>query len=71
MLKKGDNIKMAFTGAGETSYEYWPIVKITEEYIFLMGGRSSGDEPFMFDRKSGRCVNDDNTLGFHRSITPQ
>ena len=67
-IKKGDKIKMGLSGAGVVSYGYWPIIKLTKDHIFLMGGRSEEEEPFKFDRKTGRCLNDDTTFGFYRFI---
>jgi len=63
-LKKGDAIKFNFHGFGVVSQEETEITKITKDYIQI----SDGEPEYKFDRKTGKCLNDNTDFGCRRSL---
>lgn len=63
-LKKGDTIKFNFHGFGVVSQEETEITKITKDYIQI----SDGEPEYKFDRKTGKCLNDNTDFGCRRSL---
>jgi hypothetical protein len=63
-LKKGDTIKFNFHGFGVISQEETEITEITENYIQI----SHGEPEYIFDRATGRCLNDNTDFGCRRSL---
>lgn len=74
-LKKGQKIKLYFRCAGVISEEERTIDRFnkqfiwTDELIHPNGGKK--EQPEKFDRRNGRCVNDNTMFGTCRSIDPQ
>lgn len=69
-LKVGAKIKMSFHGAGVTSLEDKVISNFTDSFIWIDCENSKGDF-FKFDRKTGKCLNDETFGGFSRTIDPR
>lgn len=63
-LKKGDTIKFNFHAFGVVSQEETEIIEITKDYIQI----SDGDPEYKFDRKTGKCLNDNTDFGCRRSL---
>jgi len=62
-MKIGDDIIMFFHCAGLVSEEEWEVTNIDENTIEL------GNE-WNFDKKTGKCLNDNNMFGAKRTIKP-
>lgn len=63
-MKVGDTIKFNFYGFGLVSQEETEIIKITEKYIQI----SDGEPEYKFDRKTGKCLNDNTFAGCYRTL---
>jgi len=66
-MKIGDMITMSFSCFGETSKEKWRVCKFDDNEVTL---ENDCDE-YVFDRKTGRCKNDNAMWGAKRNIKPQ
>ena len=69
-LAVGAEIEMAFYGAGVTSREKHIISNFDSKFIWISTENSKGDF-YKFDRKTGKCLNDNTFGGFSRTILPQ
>jgi len=69
-LKVGGKIDMAFHGAGVTSHENKTIANYDDNFIWIDCENTEG-EFYKFNRKTGKCVNDNTFGGFSRTIKPQ
>lgn len=69
-LAVGAEIEMAFHGAGVTSLEKHIISNFDAKHIWITTENSKG-EFYKFDRKTGKCLNDNTFGGFSRTILPQ
>jgi hypothetical protein len=65
-MKKGDKIIMYFHGVGVISEEKCKVLKFDDETVTI----DDGDDGRKFDRKTGKCLNDNNWGGFYRTIKP-
>lgn len=65
-MKKGQIIKMSFHCAGVVSYEDLKIMSFTDETVTI----DDTDDGRIFDRKTGKCLNDSNYFGAWRTIEP-
>ena len=63
-MKIGDTIRMRFDCFGVTSFEDVTVIKFDETTITV-------DNEKVFDRKTGKCLNDNVYMGGKRSIKPQ
>lgn len=61
-VKIGNTIIMHFHCAGVVLDEEWEVTDVSDKHIYL--------ENWIFDKTSGRCINDDNTFGARRTIDP-
>ena len=67
MIKVGDKITLNFHCAGVVSHEEMTVLYFDDETITTddtEGGR-------IFDRKTGKCLNDSTSFGSKRTIDPQ
>lgn len=73
-MKKGTKIKMHFHCAGVTSNEEVTIKSVDEKTITITdtwhSDKSGEEENGMFDRKTGKCLNDNTSFGARRTIDP-
>lgn len=60
-------IQMNFHCAGLTTPEYLEVVNENDDTISLATG---GDEIWRFDKKTGKCINDETAFGCYRTINP-
>jgi len=65
-VKKGQEIEFNFHGFGMVSQETVDVYKVTKEFIQI----EAEDEQYMykFDRKTGKCLNDNNYSGCYRTL---
>lgn len=73
-MKKGQKIKLYFGCAGVVSEESRTIKSFDEKIIITtttIHPDSGGEEYEMFNRKTGRCINDNTFGGGRRYIDPQ
>ena len=68
-MEKGDNITMFFHCFGITSEEECKIIDFDEKTLSI-NSYTNDDEPRVFIRKTGRCLNDNTTFGAARTIKP-
>ena len=66
-MKKGETIIMYFRCFGLVSEEEWTILKVDNKknIIYLDNGC---DEPWEFNMKNGKCINDNDAFGGSRYI---
>ena len=67
-LKIGDTLIMNFHFMGITSKEEEEIMDINENTVSL---HRSDDEVWVFDLKTGKCLNDNTYMGAYRTIEPK
>ena len=71
-MKVNDQVTMCFSFAGIVSEEQVIIIKITDKEIIIEdvwhSDESGEEENGRFDRKTGKCLNDNTYLGARRSI---
>lgn len=65
-MEKGNKIIMYFHGAGVTSEEEHEILSFDVKSVTI----DDGDDGRTFDRKTGKCLNDNNFGCFYRTIKP-
>lgn len=73
-LQKSDTIIMYFDSFGLTSKEEQIILEVTDDTIIVddtvhPDGKDE-EEYLTFDRKSGKCLNDNTFMGSKRRIDP-
>lgn len=64
-----NSITVFFRCCGVTSNEEETVIKEDADYIWIEDANPSGDS-YKFDKKTGRCLNDNTTFGASRFITP-
>lgn len=64
-IKVGSDIRMGFHCAGVVSYETFSVTKIAENWIQI----NHGEPEFKFDRKTGKCLNEERAFGCYRTIS--
>jgi len=64
---KNRTVKMGFYCAGVVSYSNVKVSKETKDFIYLDDGE---EKPWKFDKKTGRCLNDNTEFGCSRIIEP-
>ena len=73
-MKIGQKIKLYFKCAGVTSTEKRAVYDFDEKTITTnetLHPDKGGEEYEKFDRKTGKCLNDNTTFGGSRYIDPQ
>jgi hypothetical protein len=74
-MEKGEKIKMYFSVAGMKSYNKVTIKEFTDTTITITdtwhADKSGVEENGIFDRKTGKCLNDNTNMGASRYIKPQ
>lgn len=74
-MRKGEKIKMFFSCAGVVSEEERIVKKFDDKTITtdetIHPDNSKKEEYEKFDRKTGRCLNDNTMFGGRRFIDPQ
>jgi hypothetical protein len=74
-MKKGKKITLYFHGAGTVSKEKRTVIDFTDAVITtnetIHPDNGHGEENERFDRKTGKCLNDNTMFGFKRTIDPQ
>ena len=63
-LEVGEVIKFNFHGFGMVSQEDTEIIEITDKKIII----SDGEPEYEFDRKTGKCLNDNTYSGCYRTL---
>jgi hypothetical protein len=73
-LKKGDKITMYFRACGVVSEEEVTIISVDEKTITIDNtwhpDKSDDEENGKFNRKNGKCLNDNTMFGASRFINP-
>ena len=72
-MKKGQKIKLYFHCAGVVSEEERVVKKFNKDFVWTdetIHPDSGGEELERFDRKTGKCVNDNTMFGAKRRIDP-
>lgn len=73
-MKKGQKIKMYFRCAGVVSEEEREVIAFNDKTITTdetLHPDKGGEENEVFDRKTGKCLNDNTSFGGRRYIDPQ
>lgn len=65
-MEVGDKITMYFHGFGVTSEEECTILYFDDKIVSI----SDLEDGRNFDRKTGKCLNDNNYMGCYRTIIP-
>lgn len=72
-MKKGDTVKLYFRCAGVVSEENRTVRTVTKDCITTdetLHPDKGGEEYEKFDRKTGKCLNDNTMFGGSRRIDP-
>jgi hypothetical protein len=73
-MKKGQKIKMYFKCAGMVSNEGVRVKEFTDTTVTITDSwhsdKSGQEENGLFDRKTGKCLNDYTAMGASRYIDP-
>lgn len=62
-------LTMNFHLAGVVSHEDYDVINEDEKTITL-GDLNNSETEWVFNKKTGKCLNDDTTFGARRSIKP-
>lgn len=66
-MEVGDKVIFQFHAFGVVSEAETTITKVTEDYIEI-GEEGNDGEEYRFDKKNGKCLNDNNILGGRRTV---
>lgn len=68
VYKKGQKAIMLFHYAGLTSEEGYTIVKVSKDGRVTLDTDEDPDKQFVFDSKTGKCLNDNTWDGAYRTL---
>jgi len=66
-MKKGDKIKFNFHGFGVVSQEDTIITEVNDNYFQI----SHGEPEYRFNKKTGKCLNDNTDMGCYRTVSKE